>query len=112
MKNTKNMKNYQMRKLPFSCSTPRYDPTMNIEPKTASKLFDHTLHSIYACIVTKLTPELFIFIPSARYTVGTTSKHGRLPITKHKTQRKLHLMTWIHRILLSLCISCIYIAQS
>src|SRR5437667_6846805 len=63
MKNT--MKNTRrMRKLPFSYSTPRDDPTTNIEPNIASDLFGHALHSIYACIAT--TPDCRTLYPHFR----------------------------------------------
>src|SRR5438876_6188562 len=56
-----------MRKLPFSCSTPRGDRTTNIEPNIASDLFCHALYSMYACISNKPTPELFILIFAASF---------------------------------------------
>src|SRR5438552_2548893 len=62
MKNTR-----RMRKLPFSCSTPRGDRTTNIEPNIASDLFCHALYSMYACISNKPTPELFILIFAASF---------------------------------------------
>src|SRR5438552_5722325 len=64
MKNT--MKSTRrMRELPFSYSNPRNDPTTNIEPNTASDLFCHALHSMYACITIKPTPELLILVSTA-----------------------------------------------
>ena len=62
MKNTR-----RMRKLPFSCSTPRGDRTTKIEPNIASDLFCHALYSMYACISNKPTPELFILIFAASF---------------------------------------------
>ena len=62
MKNTR-----RMRKLPFSCSTPRGDWTTNIELNIASDLFCHALYSMYACISNKPTPELFILIFAASF---------------------------------------------
>ena len=90
MKNT--MKSTRrMRKLPFSYSNPRNDPTTNIEPNTASDLFCHALHSMYACISNKPTPELFILIFAASFLLV-----DRFFTTILNILGKLSLQNWRH----------------
>src|SRR5437667_2946533 len=86
MKNTR-----RMRKLPFSCSTPRGDRTTNIEPNIASDLFCHALHSMYACISNKPTPELFILIFAASFLLV-----DRFFTTILNILGKLSLQNWRH----------------
>ena len=81
----------RMRKLPFSYSNPRNDPTTNIEPNTASDLFCHALHSMYACITIKPTPELLILVSTATFLLIE-----RFFTTILITLGKLSLQNWRH----------------
>ena len=62
----KNTRNRRIRKLSFSCSTPRNGKTMNnTDPNLTSYLFRDFLDSLYTSLAGRVTPELLILVSTA-----------------------------------------------